>query len=559
MAVRQRLPSSVGGAVGTGMPFWGTGGGLATGDVFITGSATIAHEWADAAALSAANANTSLQATLLAQSATEALLASAITSEGNSAASAAAALSSANDAALSANNALASENAAASSAADAANESAWAWTQAQAAAASAAAALVSEANAAASAATATTQASTATTQAGIATTQAGIATTQAGIATTQAGIATTGAGTATTKASEALTSANNASADAGNALISANNAFTSASNADISEANAATSATNASNSATAAATSATSAAASLAYLAEPNASNDFSALNGWTGSGLTISIGGNKATLTTTTTDPQFIRTGLGFSGATFRYIAVRLRRITGTSNVTFGDALGIYWSRTAPTVIPFGSPVFPMGGKFPITNGTWYNFTYDMGANTNWASATNIDALRMDFATVAGDVWEIDYFLVFGDIVGAAYNAATLANANFLVFDKRYLGTKTTDPTLDNQGEALQVGAQYFNSTLNDTRVLRSGGWISASAGTTLTRWRVASVPVATNSITGNDDAGQPLAYTAGLELVYINGLLITTADYTRTSSSNITTGSTLPIGTTVEVIVIG
>lgn len=53
-------------------------------------------------------------------------------------------------------------------------------------------------------------------------------------------------------------------------------------------------------------------------------------------------------------------------------------------------------------------------------------------------------------------------------------------AAASFLDFDKRYLGAKASDPTLDNQGGALINGALYFNTTVvpGEMRVYKSGAW---------------------------------------------------------------------------------
>jgi hypothetical protein len=52
--------------------------------------------------------------------------------------------------------------------------------------------------------------------------------------------------------------------------------------------------------------------------------------------------------------------------------------------------------------------------------------------------------------------------------------------------FDKSYLGSKPSDPTLDNEGNALQVGALYFNTTTNGgLRAYNGSGWLSALAGT--------------------------------------------------------------------------
>ena len=62
-----------------------------------------------------------------------------------------------------------------------------------------------------------------------------------------------------------------------------------------------------------------------------------------------------------------------------------------------------------------------------------------------------------------------------------AAAAAATLDN-----FDDRYLGQKTADPTLDNDGNALQIGALYYNTAVGVMRVYTGTGWIDAATGVT-------------------------------------------------------------------------
>src|SRR5579871_1735140 len=57
---------------------------------------------------------------------------------------------------------------------------------------------------------------------------------------------------------------------------------------------------------------------------------------------------------------------------------------------------------------------------------------------------------------------------------------AASDSNANtvYTNFDKRFLGAKASNPTLDNQGAALQTGALYFNTTSGDMRVWNGSAW---------------------------------------------------------------------------------
>ena len=49
--------------------------------------------------------------------------------------------------------------------------------------------------------------------------------------------------------------------------------------------------------------------------------------------------------------------------------------------------------------------------------------------------------------------------------------------------FDDRYLGQKTSDPTLDNDGDALVSGALYFNTTDDIMKVYDGSLWVAAYA----------------------------------------------------------------------------
>ena len=56
------------------------------------------------------------------------------------------------------------------------------------------------------------------------------------------------------------------------------------------------------------------------------------------------------------------------------------------------------------------------------------------------------------------------------------AANSASAAEATFDLFDDAYLGAKASDPTLDNDGNALQDGALYFDTTNNVMKVYDLG-----------------------------------------------------------------------------------
>ena len=59
-----------------------------------------------------------------------------------------------------------------------------------------------------------------------------------------------------------------------------------------------------------------------------------------------------------------------------------------------------------------------------------------------------------------------------------AAASSATAASDKFDEFDAIYLGEKASDPTLDNQGAALQTGATYFNTTSDVMKVYDGAAW---------------------------------------------------------------------------------
>ena len=60
----------------------------------------------------------------------------------------------------------------------------------------------------------------------------------------------------------------------------------------------------------------------------------------------------------------------------------------------------------------------------------------------------------------------------------------ATTQAASVLAMDKRYLGSKASAPTLDNQGAALVAGAVYFNSTTTKVMTYTGSVWVEGITG---------------------------------------------------------------------------
>ena len=97
-----------------------------------------------------------------------------------------------------------------------------------------------------------------------------------------------------------------------------------------------------------------------------------------------------------------------------------------------------------------------------------------------------------------------------------SATNAATSetnAAASYDSFDDRYLGAKTSAPTLDNDGDALLTGALYWNSTLNQLYVWDGAAWDEAAFSVT---GAVTSFNTRTGAVTlTSGDVTTALGYT--------------------------------------------
>ena len=63
-----------------------------------------------------------------------------------------------------------------------------------------------------------------------------------------------------------------------------------------------------------------------------------------------------------------------------------------------------------------------------------------------------------------------------------ASASSASEAATSYDNFDDRYLGQKASDPALDNDGDALLVGAIYFNTTDNKMKVYTGSAWVDVS-----------------------------------------------------------------------------
>jgi hypothetical protein len=137
-----------------------------------------------------------------------------------------------------------------------------------------------------------------------------------------------------------------------------------------------------------------------------------------------------------------------------------------------------------------------------------------------------------------------------------AAAASATAAAASYDSFDDRYLGSKSTAPSVDNDGNALITGAIYWNSSTNAMYAWTGTEWGSISSTADIYRFRFTASGGET-SLSGTDANGLTLAYIPGKEQVYLNGVLLArTSDYTATDGSTITSLAALAASDIVEII---
>jgi len=141
-----------------------------------------------------------------------------------------------------------------------------------------------------------------------------------------------------------------------------------------------------------------------------------------------------------------------------------------------------------------------------------------------------------------------------------AAASAASAASA-LDAFDDRYLGAFASDPTLDNDGNALVSGALYYNTTSAAMRVYTGSIWINASSAPFVTFTCYEYVATASQTVfSGADVNAATLAYTPNYIQVILNGAMLRPGDdFTATNGTSITLLSATAAGDNLVVYAFG
>ena len=148
---------------------------------------------------------------------------------------------------------------------------------------------------------------------------------------------------------------------------------------------------------------------------------------------------------------------------------------------------------------------------------------------------------------------------LYVDDVAGSATAAAASAAAaatTYDNFDDRYLGAKSSAPSVDNDGNALITGALYWNSVSATMFAWTGSAWGSISSTAAIYRYRYVATAGQT-TVSGTDANGLTLSYLAGKEQVYLNGvLLVRDTDYTASNGTSLTSLAALAVNDVVEII---
>ena len=278
-----------------------------------------------------------------------------------------------------------------------------------------------------------------------------LAETNAETAETNAETAETNAETAETNAETAQAAAEAAQAAAEAAQLAAETAET---NAETAETNAETAATNAANSASAASTSASNAATSAT-----NASNSASA------AATSATNAANSATAAQTA------------------QTAAELAETNAETAETNAEA-----AQAAAEAAQLAAETAETNAETAETNAETAATNAANSASAAATSATNASNSASAAATSATNASNsASAAATSATAAQTAQTAAETARDQTLTaydnFDDRYLGAKSSAPSVDNDGNTLLVGALYFNTATNEMKVWDGSAWLNAYA----------------------------------------------------------------------------
>jgi hypothetical protein len=288
---------------------------------------------------------------------------------------------------------------------------------------------------------------------------------------------------AQTAATNAATSETNAANSATAASASETNAATSATNAAASETNAATSATAAAGSAAAAAADVASIAGSVTAAAT-SATNAAASETAAAGSATSAATSATNATAQANTAVTSASAAGSSATAAANSATAASTSETNAATSETNAatSETNAASSATSASTSATAASTSATNAATSATNASTSETNAAASETAAATSETNAAASETAAATSATNA-------ATSATNSAASAAAALASENAAAgyvdeFDDKYLGAKTADPTVDNDGDPLTDGALYYNTTVNRMKVydLGSTSWLFIS-----------------------------------------------------------------------------
>ena len=280
-------------------------------------------------------------------------------------------------------------------------------------------------------------------------------------AASSASAAATSATNAASSATAAASSASSASSSATSASTSATNAASSASDASDSESNAADSATAAATSATTATTKASEAASSATAAASSASAAATSATNA--ASSATAAAASASAASTSETN-----------SAASETAAATSETNAASSESAAATSATNAANSATAAATSATNAANSATAAATSATNAATSATNASNSATAAATSETNAASSASAASTSATNA---------ANSATSAATSATNAATSYDNFDDRYLGNKSSVPSVDNDGDPLLTGALYFDTTSNSMKVYNGTTWLDAYA----------------------------------------------------------------------------
>ena len=287
------------------------------------------------------------------------------------------------------------------------------------------------------------------------------------LAETNAETAEAGANTAK---NAAQTAATNASSFASAASTSASNASTSATNAATSATNAATSETNAAAyelSANNWATKTSGPVAGGEYSSKYNAQLSATSASAASGSATAAASSASAASTSATNAANSASSASTSATNAASSATSASGSATSASSSASSASTSATNAASSATSAAGSATTATTQAGLASTSATNAAN-----SASSAYTSATNAASSASNASTSA---------TAAASAQTAAESARDATLAAYDSFDDRYLGVKSADPTVDNDGNALVAGALYFNSVAGSMKVYTGSAWTAA------------------------------------------------------------------------------